>query len=59
MMLVKQYHLPAIRNGYSQVKAIRDDLMSRFRTGKFLAPEEKDWLDWADIALDKTEDFEE
>jgi len=54
MMLVKQYSLPTFKQGYRAISNTRSELMKRYRAGQKLDVEEKDWLDWSDIALDQT-----
>jgi hypothetical protein len=53
MFSVKQYSLPTYRHGSAAVKRVRDELMRRYRNGERLDPEELDWLDWAEVSLDK------
>ena len=53
-MLVKQYYLPTFRHGYRAIYNMRSELIKRYRSGQKLDVEEKDWLDWSDIALDQT-----
>lgn len=53
-MLVKQYSLPNFNQGYRAISSKRNELMRRYRSGQKLDVEEKDWLDWSDIALDQT-----
>ena len=53
MMSGKQYSLPTYKNGVSAIKQMRDELMKRYKHGERLDNEELDWLDWAEISLDK------
>ena len=52
MVTVKQYTLPTYKEGYRAILQTRTELMKRYRAGKKLDVEEKDWLDWSDLALD-------
>jgi len=53
MTSVKQYSLPTYRQGHANVKRVRDELIRRYRLGDHLDTEELDWLDWAEISLDR------
>jgi len=52
MLTVKQYTLPTFKEGYRSILNTRTELMRRYRAGQKLDVEEKDWLDWSDLALD-------
>lgn len=52
MLTVKQYTLPTFKEGYRSILNTRSELLRRYRSGQKLDVEEKDWLDWSDLALD-------
>jgi len=51
MVDIKFYNFPVASDGYSKIKLKHSELYHRYRTGKKLSREEKDWMDWADYYL--------
>lgn len=51
--MVKQYVFPTLKDSTSVIAQKRNELMDRYRRKDKIAPEELDWLDWADRSLDE------
>lgn len=50
-MNVKVFSLPSLRDGEVLIEKVACELEQRERLGQNLEPEEKDWLDWANVVM--------